>query len=270
MNATLEGMAQALFKSWFVDFDPVIDNALAAGNPIPDELAPRAEVRKKALANGTTQQGSVDHPTLSDPKALFPAAFEFTEELGWIPEGWDTAPLSKLAKVSGGKQLNKSLISDGHEFPVFGGAGLMGYTPTPNASGEVITFGRVGAYCGQFVYHSGDCWINNNASRVEVHEGVPGKWLFRSLVNIDLEPIKRGAAQPFISNGDLLKEHILIPPGKIQQEFERFSEATMEKEKTNAASTESLTSIRDTLLPKLISGDLRLPEAEQLTTEALV
>jgi type I restriction enzyme S subunit len=41
MNATLEGMAQALFKSWFVDFDPVIDNALAAGNPIPDELAPR-------------------------------------------------------------------------------------------------------------------------------------------------------------------------------------------------------------------------------------
>ena len=47
MNATLEGMAQALFKSWFVDFDPVIDNALAAGNPIPDELAPRAEVRRR-------------------------------------------------------------------------------------------------------------------------------------------------------------------------------------------------------------------------------
>ena len=36
MNETLEGMAQALFKSWFVDFDPVIDNALAAGNPIPN------------------------------------------------------------------------------------------------------------------------------------------------------------------------------------------------------------------------------------------
>ena len=53
MNATLEGMAQALFKSWFVDFDPVIDNALAAGNPIPDELAPRTEVRKKALASNT-------------------------------------------------------------------------------------------------------------------------------------------------------------------------------------------------------------------------
>ena len=99
MNATLEGMAQALFKSWFVDFDPVIDNALAAGNPIPDELAPRAEVRKNALANGTTQQGSVDHPTLSDPKPLFPAAFQFTEELGWIPEGWTLQSFESLATL---------------------------------------------------------------------------------------------------------------------------------------------------------------------------
>ncbi|MBF0202290.1 MAG: restriction endonuclease subunit S [Desulfamplus sp.] len=53
MNATLESMAQALFKSWFVDFDPVIDNALAAGNSIPEEFAARAETRRKALADGT-------------------------------------------------------------------------------------------------------------------------------------------------------------------------------------------------------------------------
>lgn len=44
-NTTLESMAQALFKSWFVDFDPVIDNALAAGNPIPDELKARVDAR---------------------------------------------------------------------------------------------------------------------------------------------------------------------------------------------------------------------------------
>ena len=81
MNATLEGMAQALFKSWFVDFDPVIDNALAAGNLDLDELAPCAEVRKKALARHR------------QPRVwkLFPAAFQFTEELGWIPDGWEAA-----------------------------------------------------------------------------------------------------------------------------------------------------------------------------------
>ena len=50
MNETLESMAQALFKSWFVDFDPVIDNAIAAENPIPEELKEKAEIRK-ALGN---------------------------------------------------------------------------------------------------------------------------------------------------------------------------------------------------------------------------
>jgi type I restriction enzyme S subunit len=125
MNATLEEMAQALFKSWFVDFDPVIDNALAAGNPIPDELAPRAEVRKNALAssgepsrtNGTTQQGSLDHPTLSDPKSLFPASFQFTEELGWIPEGWLSGQLGDIAKARGGYAFKSNCFLD-TGFPV--------------------------------------------------------------------------------------------------------------------------------------------------------
>ena len=78
MNATLEGMAQALFKSWFVDFDPVIDNALAAGNPIPDELADRAEVRRQALANGAANR---------EAAKPFPAAFQPRQE---IVDAWST------------------------------------------------------------------------------------------------------------------------------------------------------------------------------------
>ncbi len=49
MNATLEAMAQALFKSWFIDFDPVLENAILAGNPVPDEFAERAEMRRQIL-----------------------------------------------------------------------------------------------------------------------------------------------------------------------------------------------------------------------------
>ena len=60
MNETLEAMAQALFKSWFVDFDPVIDNALAAGNTIPDEFIERAEQRK-----------AIEKKDNSDIQALF-------------------------------------------------------------------------------------------------------------------------------------------------------------------------------------------------------
>ena len=78
MNETLETMAQALFKSWFVDFDPVIDNALAAGNAIPDELKERAAIRqglddeRKSLPDDILQ--------------LFPSKFAYTEEMSWIPK----------------------------------------------------------------------------------------------------------------------------------------------------------------------------------------
>ena len=87
MNQTLEAMAQALFKSWFVDFDPVIDNALAAGKPISDELSERAEQRK-AMQHGDNQA----------VRALFPDEFVLTEEMGWIPKGWAINNISSLCE----------------------------------------------------------------------------------------------------------------------------------------------------------------------------
>ncbi len=71
INQTLESMAQALFKSWFVDFDPVIDNALAAGNPIPDVFAERAKQRKQQNPKQT-----------AIPNDAFPSEFEYNEEMG--------------------------------------------------------------------------------------------------------------------------------------------------------------------------------------------
>ena len=88
MNATLETMAQALFKSWFVDFDPVIENALAAGNPIPDELADRAEIRSQALAN-------------REAAKAFPDSFQESEKLGRIPKGWKVSTLKECTTKIG-------------------------------------------------------------------------------------------------------------------------------------------------------------------------
>ena len=89
MNETLEAMAQALFKSWFVDFDPVIDNALAAGNPIPDELKERACLRRGFGRQAKICQGLGDkRKSLPDDiRRLFPSEFAYTEEMGWIPKG---------------------------------------------------------------------------------------------------------------------------------------------------------------------------------------
>ncbi|HFB84028.1 MAG TPA: restriction endonuclease subunit S, partial [Thermodesulfatator sp.] len=83
MNETLEAMAQAIFKSWFVDFDPVVVNALKAGNPIPDKFAQRAaHYRDNPDALG------LPHHILR----LFPDRF-VDSELGPIPEGWKVTNL---------------------------------------------------------------------------------------------------------------------------------------------------------------------------------
>ena len=84
-------MSQTLFKSWFVDFDPVIDNALDAGNPIPEALRSRAELRQKV-------RNSADFkPLPGNIRALFPTEFE-EMELSLIPKGWKFSNVGSLLK----------------------------------------------------------------------------------------------------------------------------------------------------------------------------
>ena len=100
INQTLEQMAQALFKSWFVDFDPVVDNALDAGFfeqdlEFSDELLRRAEFRKAA------RESSDFKPLSNDIRQQFPAAFEECVEPslgleGWIPKGWQAGELGDV------------------------------------------------------------------------------------------------------------------------------------------------------------------------------
>ena len=125
MNETLESMAQALFKSWFVDFDPVIDNALAEGNTIPDVFAERAEQRRKPSPPAPLPEveGSKNNPPLPSGEGLgvrelFPSEFEYTEEMGWIPKGWSIVDLENATKtiIDHRGKTPKKLGTDWKEF----------------------------------------------------------------------------------------------------------------------------------------------------------
>jgi type I restriction enzyme S subunit len=267
MNATLEGMAQALFKSWFVDFDPVIDNALAAGNPIPDELAPRAEVRKNTLANGTTQQGSLDHPTLSDLKSLFPAAFEFTDELGWIPEGWKVAKAEDLVTRHKVKQkfTKKNALEEG-PVPIFDqGAGLLlGYSELPadqDSSKENP----------KFIFGDHTCITHLSPQPFSVGPNViplsakthAPYWTYYAVKDLQKFQEYRRHWMEFS-----IKETVLPSPelaSVFDNQAKEFRALMESKEETS----KTLVRLRDTLLPKLIGGDLRLSDAEPLTEEAM-
>lgn len=235
MNATLEAMTRALFRDWFVDFGPT-----------------RAKMEGRA-------------PYLSpDLWPLFPDRLDAEGK----PEGWEARPVGDFADLKGGKQLEKEHIADAGPVPVFGGAGLMGYTTNHNADGFVISVGRVGAYCGQFFSHRGKAWINNNASLIRPNVNVSGEWLLIALRHIDMDVIKKGAAQPFVSNGDIAKVGIVWPGDAIIRAFFDALVSLMRKAEANEHESRTLAQTRDLLLPHLMSGQLRVAdinykEAEQ-------
>ena len=236
MNATLEAMARALFKDWFVDFGPT-----------------RAKMEGRA-------------PYLaSDIWSLFPDAFDEDGK----PEGWRARPVGDFAELKGGKQLVKERITPDGRTPVFGGAGVMGFTDEHNADGFVISVGRVGAYCGQFFSHRGKAWINNNASLVRPYTGISGEWIFQALRHANIEVIKKGAAQPFVSNTDIAGMPIIWPGGSVVSQFAEILVPLMLKAEQNQAESVALANTRDFLLPKLISGEIRVKDADTFLDRVL-
>jgi type I restriction enzyme S subunit len=235
MNETLEAMARAVFKDWFVDFGPT-----------------RAKMDGRA-------------PYLSSEIwSLFPDRLDDEGK----PEDWELKPVANFAELRGGKQLDKSRISESGPIPVFGGAGIMGYTTEHNADGFVISVGRVGAYCGQFFAHRGKAWINNNASLISQRGGVAGEWLFEALKNANIDVIKKGAAQPFVSNSDVAALNVIWPGHRVINQFaDVLIPLALQREANDAGST-TLVALRDLLLPKLMSGEIRIEDAEKMAGEA--
>lgn len=232
-NQTLDAIAQALFKSWFINFDPV--------------YAKQKGIRPEGIDEVTSR--------------LFPECFE-QSELGDIPKGWKIAKLKDFAKLKGGKMLEKNLFVMDGPYPVFGGAGEMARAELSNAEGFIITVGRVGAYCGQFFWHNGKAWINNNASLIVPNNIDYSIWLYLWLCNVNMDLIKKGAAQPFVSNGDIENLKMILPTPDIIQKFTDISTPIFNRISSASSAILYLNNLRDLLLPRLISSKIKLPDME--------
>src|SRR5215831_18276003 len=183
MNETLEAMARALFKSWFVDFDPVRAKAEGCDPGLPKHIAD-----------------------------LFPAHL-VDSELGEVPERWEWVHLRDLAAIQGGRQLPTEECKPTGRFPVFGANGIMGYAERRSHSEFVIAFGRVGAYCGSVHWSYDGAWINNNASSV-----TPDHWpefVLQSILAADFAGMRTGSAQPFIPNSALASVEMCEHPMRL-------------------------------------------------------
>ena len=280
MNETLEAMAQALFKSWFVDFDPVIDNALAAGNAIPDELLERAELRK-----------GVEKKDSSDIQALFPDEFEFTEEMGWIPKGWGTSTLDdlttelrrgispKYTEVDGVRVINQRCIrnhSIDYSVCRLNDASLRKVEGRYLEVGDVLvnstgvgTLGRM----AQVLYLNEPAVVDSHVTVVRPNAELVKPYMFGRLM-LSIEPLVESMGLGSTGQTELSRVHlgelvVCVPPIELQEFVEKLFLSYSDKSAFNIQQNITLSKLRDTLLPKLMSGDLHISDAVALVDEAV-
>lgn len=292
INATLESMAQALFKSWFVDFDPVIDNALAAGNPIPEPLQARAEKRAVLLAAASaadTCSASVTdnaHPTQTAPhtqpgtaapapplqplpadlRALFPDSFVFNEEMGWVPEGWEVEQVGELLELAYGKALAAKNRIPG-EVPVYGSGGVSGFHNEAIVAAPGIIVGRKGTV-GSLYWVEKDFFPIDTVFYVKNKSKMPLYWLYRMLATLRIENMGADSAVPGVNRNVVCACKVIVPSDVIADLFGKLSGSFNSRRSCLSDQNQYLSDIRDSLLPKLLSGQIQLPEVERKYAEA--
>lgn len=279
INQTLEQMSQTLFKSWFVDFDPVIDNALDAGNPIPETLQSRAELRQKV-------RNSADFkPFPADIRALFPAEFEETE-LGWVPKGWILESVAKSININPSVKLPqntiakyvdmKSLptqgysISDVIEKPYAGGAKFQKNDTLFARITPCLENGKTGFVdfldeqetafgSTEFIVMRGTTKVHYSYVACLAREN-----------NFRLHAIQNmvgSSGRQRVQNSCFDSFYIVIPTPSVMSLFAGKVSSYFDKMYCCNVENKSLTALRDTLLPKLISGELSLEDLPNLVAQ---
>ena len=226
-NATLEAIAQSLFKSWFVDFDPV-----------------------RAKMEGRAPEG-MDEATA----ALFPDSFE-ESELGLVPSGWGTVRLDSFIELAYGKALKAENRKQGM-VPVYGSGGITGWHDQPLVESGSIIIGRKGTV-GSIYWESQPFFPIDTVFYVKSKK--PLTYCYQLLKTLGLESMNTDAAVPGLNRENVYRLLILGPQESIVEEFDRIASALRAAMDENERQAQTLSTLRDTLLPRLISGQLRLSD----------
>ncbi|WP_427551843.1 restriction endonuclease subunit S (plasmid) [Methylomonas sp. MS20] len=270
-NTTLEAIAQALFKSWFVDFDPI----------------------------HAKQQGRIPEGMDEAAAALFPDSFE-ESELGVVPRGWQVGLLGTwLSALETGRRPKGGVSGIDSGVPSIGAesiirVGEFDFAKTKYVSDEFfdkmkagrlesrdvllykdggkpgVFLPRVSMFGDGFPYEI--CGINEHVFRIRLKEPFGQTflyfWLWSDAIMHELKHRGGKAAIPGINQSDVKEQRLLIPDELVLGKFDELTYPLISRIFGNAKQIQTLTNLRDTLLPRLISGQLRLPEVEAMVEQA--
>jgi len=235
-NATLEAIAQALFKSWFVDFDPV-----------------------HAKQQGRAPEG-MDEATA----ALFADSFE-ESELGLVPKGWGVGKLEDLLVLQRGFDLPSSDRIPGN-YPIIAASGPAGTHKAAMAKAPGVVTGRSGVL-GRVFLELEDYWPLNTTLWVKEFRAASPCYAYEVLSLLDFASFNAGSAVPTLNRNHVHSLPYLIPSRTCIDAYESVAMKLHARVRENQHQAQTLATLRDTLLPRLISGQLRLPEAEATGAE---
>lgn len=210
INANLEAQAQALFKSWFVDFEPFKDQPFVES------------------------------------------------ELGPIPQGWKVGKLGDICTFKRGKNLlSKNAIDEGVPV-VAGGLSPSCYHNQANTSAPVVTVSGSGANAGYMRMYHVDVWASD-CSFIDVScDYLYFVYCFLSVNRRLLKHAQTGAVQPHVKPADIHDFDVVIPEEDIVKAFQSIIKELLTKVGINEKENQRLVALRDTLLPKLMSGEIKL------------
>jgi type I restriction enzyme S subunit len=232
MNRTLEGIARALFKSWFIDFDPV-----------------RAKL-----------DGRQPYRMDAETAALFPDSFD-DSPLGKIPKGWRVGRLDDLIILQRGFDLPKTNRTSG-KYPVLAASGPSGTHNEYKVKGPGVTTGRSGVLGNIFFVHE-DFWPLNTSLWVKEFRESRPIHTYYVLQDLNLEVFNAGSAVPTLNRNHVHGLKVVIPPLPVIEVFESLVMLIFQKKKANDEESIDISAVRDVLLPKLLSGEIRVKDAEQ-------
>lgn len=238
LSRNLEALAQSVFKSWFIDFDPV-----------------------HAKKNGEKPFG-MDAETAK----LFPDSL-VKSELGDIPKGWTIRPLGELIENFDGKRKPMSgrvRATRRGKYPYYGATGIVDYVDDFLFQGAYILVGEDGSVMTaqgtpvlQYVW--GDFWVNNHAHVIRPKSELNIDHLYLILNNINISEYITGAVQLKLNQLNLNSIQVLVAPSEINSKFGELVSDIYSTYKLLQDSSLSCNGLLSTLIPNLVSGELTVP-----------
>ena len=244
MNQTLEEMARAIYKDWFVDFGPTLAKLEGQEPYLPPELWD-----------------------------LFPERL-VDWELGEIPEGWKVGKLQDVVTILDHLRIplnSRQRAQRKGIYRYYGAAGILDYVDDFLFDGVHVLAGEDGSVVDrnghpvtQYIW--GQFWVNNHAHVLKGKMGYSDEHIYLLMQTQEIGAFVTGAVQPKLNQNNLKSIPIVVPSTYLLEAFRKAIQPMFGAIRSNSDETSMLTTQRDTLLPKLISGELR-PEGSCITNE---